>query len=135
MATRAIYTFDDGYTQRHIYIHYDGYPSGAANYFEKWVGSGKSWPVPRFEADEAAAGFVAAVKDDPGNVRISDSRTRHCDVEFGYTVRLEGKALFIKVVSTNYWGGELNETPIYDGPLYEFIANAESVERRHYEAA
>ncbi len=38
MATRATYTFKSSKgTEAHIYIHWDGYPKGAANYFKKMM--------------------------------------------------------------------------------------------------
>ena len=38
MATRATYTFkSEGGIEAHIYIHYDGYPRGAASYFKKMM--------------------------------------------------------------------------------------------------
>ena len=121
MGTRAIYTFEDQNDTRHIFVHYDGYPTGAAIYFEQWLNAGTSWPLPRFEADEAAAGFVAAVKDGPGNVRICDKRTAYADVEFGYTVEQVDGILRVTVAETNYWDETPLENVIWQGPLADFI--------------
>ena len=37
MATRATYTFKSSSGDRHIYIHWDGYPEGAARYFKNMM--------------------------------------------------------------------------------------------------
>ena len=62
MSTRALYTFrsGDGSEEHHVYVHSDGYPTGAA---DKIVSALEyAWPLPRYEADEFAAAFVAANK-------------------------------------------------------------------------
>ena len=128
MGTRAIYTFEDGYTERHVFIHYDGYPTGAASYFRKWLEAGTSWPLPRFEADEAAAGFIAAVKRGPGNVRICSARFDYCDVEFGYRVTSQDGTLRVQVATTDYWGGAPAEHIFFDGPMTEFLDRVHEVQ-------
>ena len=85
MSTRAIYTFCDPRTEVHVYKHYDGYPynggvhNGTA--YEAgglvWINDAKkfAWDLPRFEADEFAASFVAANKSNGGGVNlISDQK-------------------------------------------------------------
>lgn len=61
MSTRAVYTFKDSDGSAfHVYKHHDGYPTGAA----QWLIAAKAlaWPLPRYEADDFAAAFVAANK-------------------------------------------------------------------------
>lgn len=77
MSTRAIYTFSETGTDAvfHVYKHHDGYPSGALatirNAFRYFA-----WQLPRFEADEAAASFVAACKaDDLITIATADRQT------------------------------------------------------------
>ncbi len=62
MSTRALYTFIDPETKQsyHVYRHHDGYPSGAAQHIRAALAY--AWKLPRFEADEFAAAFVAANK-------------------------------------------------------------------------
>jgi hypothetical protein len=60
MSTRACYTFRSDQESFHVYKHSDGYPSGAAEWIEAALQY--AWPLPRFEADEFAAAFVAANK-------------------------------------------------------------------------
>jgi hypothetical protein len=51
-----------------IYKHWDGYPSGVQSMIEDALKI--AWPLPRFEADEFAASFVAANKKGSGDVRL-----------------------------------------------------------------
>jgi len=67
MSTKAIYFFeerldDDSYYG--VFKHYDGYPQGAAAHIED--AKAYAWPLPRWEADEFAAAFVAANKNPKG---------------------------------------------------------------------
>jgi len=64
MGTRAVYFFEDSDGVYGAYKHYDGYPSGAADFIEN--AKEYAWPFPRFEADEFAAAFVAANKAKKG---------------------------------------------------------------------
>lgn len=64
MGTRAIYIFEDEHEEVAVYKHYDNYPSGAADFIEK--AKSHAWELPRFEADEFAAAFVAANKNQGG---------------------------------------------------------------------
>ena len=86
MSTRAIYTFKGFGEEHHVFVHYDGYPTGAAKYFGQTLDGGKVWALPRYEPDEFAAGFVASVKDRGGNVRLAPKRRAFADVAYGYTV-------------------------------------------------
>lgn len=60
MSTRAVYSFKDSDGTYHVYKHHDGYPTGAA----QWLARAQTlaWQLPRYEADEFAAAFVAANK-------------------------------------------------------------------------
>jgi len=60
MSTRAAYTFQDDQTTVHVYKHHDGYPTGAADAINNALCY--AWPLPRFEADDFAAAFVAGNK-------------------------------------------------------------------------
>lgn len=67
MATRGVYIFSDQRTTPIVvYRHYDNYPTGAAEALLNALPH--AWPLPRFEADEFAAAFMAGNK--------SDERTR-----------------------------------------------------------
>lgn len=123
MATRAIVTFKDNYGSTfHVYKHYDGYPTGMAEVFAELGNSGKCWSLPRFEADEFAAGFIAVAKKDQGGVRLSPTRTHAADVAYGYTVYQKKGELVprVKVTSPDFWDGGRKETTLWDGPLTGF---------------
>lgn len=64
MGTRAIYKFEDSNDECFVYKHYDNYPQGAVHFIE--AAKGFAWDLPRFEADEFAAAFVAANKNKKG---------------------------------------------------------------------
>jgi hypothetical protein len=124
MGTRAIYTFKGFGETHHVFVHYDGYPTGAAIKFRQTLESGKIWELPRYEPDEFAAGFVASIKDHGGNVRLSRTRTGFCDVEYGYTVEPDAKIpslLKLTVTSTDFWDRKKKETKLWSGPLVDFI--------------
>lgn len=78
MGTRAIYIFEDEHEEVHVYKHYDNYPEGAVHFIEE--AKAYAWPLPRFEADEFAAAFVAANKDRKGGeVRLVNARFKDRD--------------------------------------------------------
>lgn len=65
MSTRACYVFKDQTDTIAVYKHHDGYPSGAVQWIE--AAKAHAWPLPRFEANDFAAAFVAANK--PSNAQ------------------------------------------------------------------
>ena len=66
MSTRACYSFFDseanGGEVYHVYKHSDGYPEGSGGLDAIRKATQLAWTLPRFEADEFAAAFVAANK-------------------------------------------------------------------------
>jgi len=84
MGTRAIYIFEDEHDhvgrpdEVYVYKHYDNYPEGAVDFIEE--AKEFAWELPRFEADEFAASFVAANKDRRGGgVRLVNARFKDRD--------------------------------------------------------
>lgn len=135
MGTRSIWTFKDtfGTAPVHVFVHYDGYPLGAADYLRQTLESGKTWNLPRYEADEFAAGFIASIKTGGGNVRCASRRTSYADVEFGYTVtnRMDTKDLQVVVTSTDFWGDKPKETRLWSGSIHEFEAWARAYDEAY----
>ena len=119
MSTRALYGFKDRIVTFWVFVHHDGYPEGAASKFKHTLESGKVWPLPRFEANEFAAGFVTANKLAEGDVRLSHGPTTHGDIEYVYIVRQEEKVLRIQAFNNG------NSTDMadmfYSGTLDGFI--------------
>jgi len=123
MSTRAIYGFQDERSIYWVYVHHDGYPSGAAEKFARIYGSKLAWPLPRYEADEFAAGFIAVNKTSSGSVRLSHGPQDHGDLEYSYLVYRKGDTLRVKIGngSAVWWTDE---------DLVYFIANSETVGKK-----
>ena len=66
--TEANHSIGEPDTKYAIYKHHDGYPQGVQPMIEEALTL--AWPLPRFEADEFAASFVAANKTGSGDVRL-----------------------------------------------------------------
>ena len=123
MSTRAVFTFKDPENQAHIYSHGDGYPTGAVELLQNALRSGKVWPLPRFEAVEFSAGFVAANKTGFGGIRILKSRRAISDVEYGYSVCRKTSGEILLTVSTiDGWRGWKEKT-IWTGNLVDFTVD------------
>ena len=113
MSTRASYIFKDEYHAVCVYKHHDGYPEGAKEHIAKAVDF--AWPLPRFEADEFGAAFVAANKltDNKippehrgGGVRLvsgdEDAWKRHCDIEYLYQIECVNDQIKVKAWVVSY---------------------------------
>lgn len=159
MSTRAVYTFvepnpepDVGveYTHFNVYKHHDGYPTGACEAIEAALEA--AWDLPRFEADEFAAAFVAQNKaferhlkyanerghDNParfarglaqGGIRLMP--TGHWqdhapwDIEYHYEITVRDSQLYIKVELAKEHRSELVGEYLWEGTLDEFKKIAE----------
>ena len=108
MGTRAVYFFEDSDGVYSAYKHYDGYPSGAADFIEN--AKEYAWPFPRFEADEFAAAFVAANKAKKGgevrllpmfeSTSIDMVMEDYTWCDYYYVVRFEGGGLMVEIWET-----------------------------------
>lgn len=144
MSTRACYTFLDTFTRGetrsfHVYKHYDGYPYAQSHTGEEagglvWIREALSyaWKLPRFEADEFAASFVAANKTprkeewDGGDFRLIN--TEHPwqfsnDPVYWYVVdkRENVPDLYVEVFEVDWWDAKPNNTLIMEGELHHLI--------------
>ncbi len=104
MATRATYKFSDQYKSVFVYKHFDGMPACALQFIEN--AKRLAWPLPRFEADEFAAAFIAANKTGSGDIRVTGSHEQHADADYRYEVQLshDGADLHVAVYAIN-WDG------------------------------
>jgi len=123
MSTRAVYGFKDQYSTHWVFVHHDGYPTGAADKFAAALKSKLVWQLPRFEANEFAAGFIAANKESAGGVRLTSGPDAHGDIEYVYLVSQNGTGLQVKA---SYPGGKI----FFSGPLQRFIDDAKAIEKR-----
>ena len=120
MSTRAVYTFVENDKEFFpVYVHHDGYPSGAASKIVEAFK--KAWPLPRFEADEFAAAFIAANKDKEGSVRLTTGPQNHSDLDYVYEIFQSSRNNQLCIRASKIIG----HTPVefYYGRLKEFIAN------------
>ena len=129
MSTRAVYGFRDQHGIYHVYIHYDGYPTGAAQKFEALLKSNCRWELPRFEADEFAAGFVAVNKDSAGSVRLTQGPEQHGDIEYYYIVYQPSpqSGLYVEAYDISFDAFDKKKL-IFKGALDEFISSGAKVE-------
>lgn len=123
MGTRAVYVFKDIKEDamfHAVYKHWDSYPAGAAGFFVKALGN--SWDLPRYEADEFAAAFVAANKSGPGDVRLTNNPEYHSDLEYVYELfQAKNGQLIIQAFSVNFWETNKERTEIFYGRLKDFV--------------
>tara|TARA_R110002073_G_scaffold334639_1_gene524573 strand:- start:584 stop:961 length:378 start_codon:yes stop_codon:yes gene_type:complete len=115
MSTRATYLFTNNSMAAEdicVYIHHDGYPTGAAEYFRKALFIAKTDRRPILEA------FIAANT----GAQITRSHQTHGDTEYRYTIDRKD-VLVEKRISNfseehgldNYW------QTIFVGSIEEFI--------------
>lgn len=116
MGTRAIYIFEDEHEEVHVYKHYDNYPQGAVDFIEN--AKEFAWELPRFEADEFAAAFVAANKNriggicKGGGVRLVNARFKDreemleanhwCDYYYVISYQSHHKDLWVEIWDSRY---------------------------------
>ena len=112
MGTRAIYIFEDkAFQEVHVYKHYDNYPQGAVDFIEK--AKAYAWELPRFEADEFGAAFVAANKNPKGGeVRLVHALLHDreemleandwCDYYYVISYQSEHEDLWIEIWESQY---------------------------------
>lgn len=147
MSTRAIYTFSEGDHSIHVYKHHDGYPYASYNSGRGeaggllWIKKAKelAWELPRFEADEFAASFVAANKTESGGCRLIT--TEHpweyaSDAEYWYKIKSAVPALdvWVDVLEVD-WSRKLHHNLIMEGALSELISSERSRHSRLREAS
>lgn len=102
MGTRAVYSFSDDRDTHHVYKHWDGYPENALQYIS--FAKDRAWKLPRYEADEFAASFVAANKSGEGDIRLTSHYDKHGDLDYRYEVRCRSndKDLHVIIYDVDY---------------------------------
>ena len=126
MSTRGLYTFKDADGEYTVFKHWDNYPIsdngyGAYQFIKNALAY--AWELPRFEADEFAASFIAANKKaGGGDLRLLPADATNGDalgVEFWYTVEAVGKQL--KVSCRDLFNG-IDLEPVYISSTYQLKA-------------
>jgi hypothetical protein len=110
MGTRAVYTFIDDDDCHSVYKHWDGYPTWACRFITNALSL--AWPLPRFEADEFAAAFVAANKKQAGDIRLTTGPEAHGDLAYRYEIRCPHGQLHVRI-----YQGSGKEPPLFEGAI------------------
>ena len=114
MSTNAIIFFQQEtpseYLRSGVYQHWDGYPSGVQATIKNTIESGLAWELPRFEADEFAAAFIAANKKKEGDYRHIDTSTMYNQYfDFIYFVQHDDDLGITVTVGHNTGANELDQ--------------------------
>lgn len=120
MATRAVYTFTDSENTVSIYKHWDGYPRCGCQLIANTLPL--AWPLPRFEAEEFAAAFVAANKTGPGDIYLTAGPRRHGDLAYTYEIRCRDGRLHVRICRADYSGPGFRQAEyhlLFEGSLEE----------------
>lgn len=110
MSTRATYGFKNSDGVKHIiYIHHDGYPSGAACYFWKMLvhPSKGSYATQFIRANDGA--------------ELTRNHECHGDTEFKYDLDKCGDKLFLTAYESDWGGSDRVWKSIFAGTLYSFL--------------
>lgn len=128
MSTRACYVFKNNPMARLlgdryvVYGHQDGYPTGALEKITAVLTAKLCWELPRYEAADFAAGFIAANKDGGGGIYITTDEKHHGDLAYTYEITFVDEHLWVRA----YKGNETKpENEIFSGSLASFALNAE----------
>ena len=145
MGTRCLFIFKQNIHAKEahgVYVHYDGYPRGAADYLEDTFKSGNTWTVlrpndsgcSRWEADEFASGFVATLKPkfkNGGGVRLVNlphntqefTRPHNIrDLEYQYTIGFNHQGvLIINAINFKDMPHGVDHMPVFVGTVDEFL--------------
>ncbi len=107
MATRATYQFHSGPEHYTLYIHYDGYPSGAKGYFKAAL---------EFHAQNRGLSLADAFTKANLLAELTMSHMHHADTEYRYTVDNEN------ILSIKKYDFDIgNWNCIYCGDLQEWV--------------
>jgi hypothetical protein len=112
MGTRAVYTFIDEDDRHSVYKHWDGYPRWGCQFIANALPL--AWPLPRFEADEFAAAFVAANKKTAGDIRLTPGPEAHGDLAYAYEICCQAERLHIRIFGPCWCA---DDTPLFEGTL------------------
>lgn len=122
MSTRATYQFKDDMSDFTVYKHYDGYPEAAISFIEN--SKKVAWPLPRFEASDFAAAFIAGNKESGGDVYLTTNREAHGDTEYHYIITHYGKEkdVWVEIQENHEYGEDPNWKTTDKGRLGELVA-------------
>lgn len=109
MSTRAVITFKDEHDEFSVYKHHDGYPDGVMPAIT--AAKELAWDLPRFEACDFAAAFIAANKRKRGGgIYCTTGPDAHGDLAYHYVVTARGVSLVVEI--HDHRGGPASTTTI-----------------------
>jgi hypothetical protein len=111
MSTRATYKFYGKKPYLTLYIHHDGYPKGAAQYVQNWMGN-----------DMENSPYLTVEKFIRANdkAEITQSHESHSDTEYRYDFIQDDEGWKV-LVEERKWCGENDFEGIWGGTLDEFV--------------
>ena len=111
MSTRATYKVTDELSRLEFafYIHHDGYPEGAAEYFRQFVDYDGS------HRGGACSVFLRSIE----NSELTSSHESHGDTEYRYNIIKNDGLLQLESLKFNYHTENFQK--FYNGSIYEFI--------------
>lgn len=108
MSTRATYKVITELTETTFYIHHDGYPEGASEYFQNALKS------------DRRGSFADRFHNANERAEITLSHNAHGDTEYRYDIRTSGDEIVVMAMATS-WDSDKGEV-VFNGTLTEFIA-------------
>lgn len=119
MSTRCNVVVKDEYQSIQLYKHYDGYPENMLPLIQK--STALAWDLPRFEADDFAAAFVATAKTGSGDVYIDGDHqgqeSLHGDIDYLYIVKQGAEGVPMIEVYELHYMQDFPTTPAQVVPL------------------
>jgi hypothetical protein len=118
MATRATYTINEHEKgEFHFYIHWDGYPEGAANYFRQMLLA--------MEDAKNRGGFIENFIRANHLAELTEGRDAHGDTEFHYNLSIlsDGSTHLFAYSRVNeefrsFWNGNLTSFVRTNGGIH-----------------
>lgn len=117
MSTRAVFTFKESDPKEtyHIYQHLDGDPKQALINIKK--AGLLAFKLPRYQASDYSAAFVAATKTGGGNIYLTTSFDDHGDLSYRYEITAVKGIIFIDAYQVIF---STQCKKIYTGRLDDF---------------
>jgi hypothetical protein len=121
MSTRAVITFADDGQQFHVYKHGDGKPAEIGKALDATLPY--AWPLPRYEATDFAAAFIAANKlKHGGGICLTTHWADHGDLDYRYLLYVSERKVMVRAVCMSMSTPDvLTEQLLFDGPLLHFL--------------
>lgn len=111
MSTRATYQFVTEYNTSTIYVHHDGYPEGAVNYFNLMLLRDFSDSLSYSIKNISAESFIRANL----KAELTESHEAHGDTEYRYTFNKEVLTCEARIDFGDTW------RTVFTGNVYDFI--------------